>query len=394
MDFRINSTTQKKLDIIEEFLLLKIYPLEPLFLQHQWDEVFQHLNDLRKEVKTLGLWAPNLPKQLGGNFESLLDLALIGEVLGRSPLGHYVFGCHAPDAGNAELLHLFGSESQKKQYLQPLAEGKIRSCFAMTEPHTAGSNPTLLESQAELVNDEWVLNGRKWFTTAAEGSDFAIAMMVTDPDAQKHLRASMIIVPTDTPGYTRVRNISVMGNEGKDYFSHAEVVFDNCKVPKSNLLGERGKGFALAQERLGPGRIQHCMRWLGIARRVLDVSRDFMVQRKINSAQTLAQQPLMQAQIAQSLADLESARLLVLKTAWTIDQNGFKASKNLISLIKFNTAHVVNQIMDRSLQSLGALGMTDDTIVSFFFREERAARIYDGADEVHKLVAARQFLRC
>ncbi len=393
MNFKIKTSTQDKLNTINQFLNKEVYPLENYFLMHQWDKLFPALQQARLKVKALKLWAPHMPESLGGTFTSLIDLALIGETLGQSPLGHFIFGCQAPDAGNAELLHMFGSDEQKEKWLKPLIAGKIRSCFAMTEPHTAGSNPTLLDSTAKLNDGMWEINGHKWFTTAADGADFTIAMVVTDDQAQKHQRASMIIVPLDNPGYKMIRNISVMGAQGKGYFSHAEIKFEQCKVPQENLIGEVGSGFALAQERLGPGRIQHCMRWLGIGKRCIDISKEFLNQRKISSTQVLAQQPLMQAQISESLADLAAARLLVLQTAWSIEQNGFQASKNMVSLIKFHTANVVQRVVDRSLQSLGGLGMTDDTVISFFYREERAARIYDGADEVHKIVAAKQFLK-
>jgi len=393
MDFQIKKSTQKKLDVINEFLHHEVYPLEKHLLLHHWDLLFPALENARQKVQRLGLWAPHMPKETGGTFTSLIDLALIGEALGQSPLGHYIFGCQAPDAGNAELLHLFGSDQQKDKWLKPLVAGKIRSCFAMTEPHTAGSNPTLLDSTAELKNNTWHINGRKWFTTAADGADFTIAMVVTDDNAQKHQRASMIIVPLDSKGYNKMRNISVMGSEGKGYFSHSEIEFNDCQVPEENLVGGIGSGFALAQERLGPGRIQHCMRWLGIGERCINISKQYLNQRKISQSQVLAQQPLMQAHISESLAELAAARLLVLQTAWNIEKNGFQASKNMVSLIKFHTANVVQKVVDRSLQSLGALGMTDDTVVSFFYREERAARIYDGPDEVHKIVAAKQFLK-
>lgn len=393
MDFAIQQSTQDKLDTINEFLHEEVYPLEKLFLNHQWDELFPALEKCRKIVKKLGLWAPNMPTDTGGTFTNLMDLALIGEVLGQSPLGHFIFGCQAPDAGNAELLHLFGTDAQKQKWLKPLVAGDIRSCFAMTEPHTAGSNPTLLDSSAELKEGMWHINGRKWFTTAAEGAAFTIAMVVTDADAQKHQRASMVIIPTDTEGFEIIRNISVMGAKGKGYFSHAEIEFCECKVPEENILGRVGTGFSLAQERLGPGRIQHCMRWLGIGERCINISKQFLNKRKISSTQVLAQQPLMQAQIAESLAELAAARLMVLQTAWSIEKNGFQQSKSMVSLIKFHTANVVQRVVDRSLQSLGGLGMTDDTVISFFYREERAARIYDGADEVHKIVAAKQFLK-
>lgn len=393
MNFNISESIQKKLNLIQSFLDNEVYPLEPLFLNHKWNQLFPALEQCRTKVKSLKLWAPHMPASVGGTYTNLPELALIGEVLGQSPLGHFVFGCQAPDAGNAELLHLFGTEQQKEKWLKPLVAGKIRSCFAMTEPHTAGSNPTLLDSTAELKNNQWCINAHKWFTTAADGASFTIAMVVTNPDAQKHKRASMIIVGTDNPGYKLERNISVMGSEGHGYFSHAEVTFNQCQVPAENILGESGDGFALAQERLGPGRIQHCMRWLGIGKRAINLSKSYLMQRQITNTQVLAQQPLMQAQIAESLADLAAARLLVLQTAWNIDQNGFEKSKNMVSLIKFHTANVVQRVVDRALQSMGALGMTDDTVISFFYREERAARIYDGADEVHKIVAAKQFLK-
>jgi alkylation response protein AidB-like acyl-CoA dehydrogenase len=392
MNFNIEPNTQAKLDSLEEFLQFNLYPLEELFLNHQWDQLFPELENARNKVKKLNLWAPHMPEATGGTFTSLMNLALIGEVLGQSPLGHFVFGCQAPDAGNAELLHLFGTEEQKQNFLKPLVAGELRSCFAMTEPHTAGSNPTLLDAKAELKNGKWHINGRKWFTTAADGADFTIAMVVTDSEAHRHKKASMIIVPTDTKGYQIERNISVMGSQGKGYFSHSEITFNNCIVPQQNIIGKPGSGFALAQERLGPGRIQHCMRWLGIGKRVIAISKDYLNSRKITNTQVLAQQPLMQAAIAESLAELESARLLVLQTAWRIDNIGFEAAKDSVSLIKFHTANVVQKVIDRSLQSLGALGMTDDTVVSFFYREERAARIYDGADEVHKIVAAKRYL--
>jgi alkylation response protein AidB-like acyl-CoA dehydrogenase len=393
MDFQIKKSTQNKLDGINNFLHHEVYPLEKHLLLHHWDSLFPALEIARQKVQKLGLWAPHMPAETGGTFTNLTDLALIGEALGQSPLGHYIFGCQAPDAGNAELLHLFGSDQQKDKWLKPLVAGKIRSCFAMTEPHTAGSNPTLLDSTAELKNNTWHINARKWFTTAADGADFTIVMVVTDDEAQKHQRASMIIVPLDTKGYTMMRNISVMGSEGKGYFSHSEVNFNDCQVPEENLIGAVGSGFALAQERLGPGRIQHCMRWLGIGERCINISKQYLNQRKISQSQVLAQQPIMQANISESLAELAAARLLVLQTAWNIEKNGFQASKNMVSLIKFHTANVVQKVIDRSLQSLGALGMTDDTVVSFFYREERAARIYDGPDEVHKIVAAKQFLK-
>ncbi|MGV6852825.1 MAG: acyl-CoA dehydrogenase family protein [bacterium] len=393
MDFKHTPEITDKLDKATTILKEEIIPLEPLLLQSNWEKLYSELAKVRDKVKTTGLWAPNLPTSIGGNFTSLMDLALFSEILGQSPLGHFSFGCQAPDAGNAELLHLHGTEQQKEKWLKPLAQGNIRSCFAMTEPHTAGSNPTLLDSSAELDGDEWVINGQKWFTTSADGAQFTIVMVITDPDADKYSRASMILVPLDNPRYRLIRNIAVMGHNGSGYFTHGEVEFNNCRVPACNLIGERGKGFALAQQRLGPGRIQHCMRWLGIGKRALDEMCQYTKNRKITAQQSLADQPLMQAMIAESAAELAAARALVVETAWTVENMGFKAGREKISLIKFHTANVLQRVVDRALQSHGALGMTDDTILAHFYREERAARIYDGPDEVHKISVAKRILR-
>ena len=393
MDYSISPALQQRLDQTQKFLETEIIPNEKYLLSGQWDRVDEFLSQARLKVKSLGLWAPHLHKSIGGSFTSLVDLALITEVLGQSPLGHVTFGCQAPDAGNAELLHLHGTKQQVDDWLLPLAAGEIRSCFAMTEPHTAGSNPTLLDSTAELDGDEWVINGRKWFTTSADGADFTVAMVNTDIEADKYSRASMILVPLDNPGYRLVRNIPVMGHTGRGYFSHGEVEFTNCRVPVTNIIGKRGEGFSLAQQRLGPGRIQHCMRWLGIGKRAFSEMCRYVKTRKISATQTLADQQLMQAMIADSAADLASARALVLQTAWTVENQGFKAARENISLIKFYTANVLQRVVDRALQSHGGLGVTDDTILSHFYREERAARIYDGPDEVHKLSVARKILK-
>ncbi|MCF6299898.1 MAG: acyl-CoA dehydrogenase family protein [Proteobacteria bacterium] len=392
MDFSIDENLQNQLDQSQDFVREKIFPLETLLLNQQWQELYPALEQLRLEVKNRGWWSPHLTPSLGGHFKSLVNLGLISEVIGQSPLGHYVFGSQAPDAGNAELLHLYADETIKQNYLLPLVAGKIRSCFAMTEPHTAGSNPTLLESTATIENNHWLINGTKWFTTSADQSEFTIIMAITDPDAHRHKKASMIIVPMNTPGLRIIRNIPVMGHAGSGYFSHAEIEFKNCKVPFDNILGERGTGFKMAQQRLGPGRIHHCMRWMGIARRSLDLMCSYVKQRKINSTETLADQQIIKTNIAESTAQLYAARALILETAWMIDNLGFDKAKQRVSMIKYHAANVLQGIVDKSLQAHGALGMTDDIILAFFYREERAARIYDGPDEVHKLSVAKQIL--
>jgi alkylation response protein AidB-like acyl-CoA dehydrogenase len=321
------------------------------------------------------------------------DHALVSEVLGRSPLGHYVFGCQAPDAGNMEILLEYGTDEQQNRWLEPLARGEIRSCFSMTEPDRAGSNPTWLDTTAVPDGDEYVINGRKWFTTSADGASFAIVMAVTNPDAPAHARASQILVPTDTPGFIHTRRIPVMGHEGSDYFSHSEIEYRNCRVPKSNLLGQQGAGFAIAQQRLGPGRIHHCMRWIGICERAFELMCQRAATREVAPGEPLGTRQIVQQWIAESRAEIDAARMSVQHAAWKIDTEGAKAARTEVSCIKFYVAGVLDRVLDRAVQAHGALGVTDDTPLASFFRHERAARIYDGPDEVHKSTVARRILK-
>ncbi|HHY54565.1 MAG TPA: acyl-CoA dehydrogenase [Chloroflexi bacterium] len=382
------------LDAITTFIQTRLYPLEPILLQRGFDAVAPQLDALRQEVKAMGLWAPHLPPDFGGMGLTLVDFARVSEALGRSPLGHYTFNCAAPDIGNMELLHAHGTAEQQERWLRPLAAGEIRSCFAMTEPEHAGSNPVWMSTTARREGDEYVIDGHKWFTTAAEGAAFTIVMAVTNPDAPKpHQRASQIIVPLDTPGFMIVRNISLMGERGSGWLSHAEVRFEGCRVPVRNRLGEEGAGFALAQERLGPGRIHHCMRWIGICERAFDLMCRYAVSRELAPGRPIAGQQVIQHWIAESRAEIDAARFLVLDAAAKIDRAGAAAARIEISTIKFFVANVLQRVLDRAIQVHGGLGVTDDTVLAFWWRHERAARIYDGADEVHKDVVARHVLR-
>jgi alkylation response protein AidB-like acyl-CoA dehydrogenase len=394
MDFLISDKIKTIVGMINEFVEKELIPLEPEFLVKDFKDLLPVLREKQDIVKKMELWAPNFPTECGGMGLSLLEHGLVSEALGRSPLGHYVFWCQAPDAGNVEILNEYGTKEQKLRYLNPLVEGKIRSCFAMTEVDMPGSNPVMLESTAVKDGDDYIINGHKWYTTAADGADFAIAMVVTNPEASTYLQASMIIVPCDTKGFNRIRNIPVMGHEGSDYFSHAEILFESCRVPQKNLLGQEGHGFVIAQDRLGPGRIHHCMRWLGICRRSLDLMCKRANERVISpSGKTLATRQTIQNWVAESATELQAARLLTLNSAWQIDTMGAKKARDSISMIKFVVANTMNKIVDRALQVHGGLGMTDDTILAFFYRHERAARIYDGADEVHKSSLAKRILR-
>ena len=393
MDFSIPETVQTLAKTIETFIREELIPLEKDFLTGKTTELMSELADKRLRVQELGLWLPHLPKEYGGMGLSLMEFAHVSEKLGLSPLGHYVFNCQAPDVGNMELLLHFGTEEQKKKYLIPLAKGEIRSCFAMTEPEFAGSNPTQMGTTADKKGDDYVINGHKWFASAADGAEFAIVMALTDVDAEsRYMRASQIIVPTDTKGYEFVRNIPVMGHAGEGYFSHGELRFTNCRVPQSNRIGGEGSGFALAQERLGPGRIHHCMRWIGVCERALELMCQHAATREVAPDRPLATRHVIQSWIAESRAEINAARLLVLHAAWKIDQDGSYAARNEISLIKFYVAGVLQEVLDRAIQVHGGLGMTDYTPLSFWYRHERAARIYDGPDEVHKTVVARRLL--
>jgi len=394
MDFSISEKMQTVLALVNEFVDRELIPLEPEFVTHDFKEMLPVLAEKRRLVKQMELWAPNQPREYGGMGLDLVEHGLMSEALGRSPLGHFVFGCQAPDAGNMEILHLFGSDEQKEQYLRPLVAGDIRSCFAMTEIDMPGSNPVMLETTAVEDGGDYVINGRKWYTTGADGSAFAIVMAITHPDAPPYLRASMIIVPTATPGYELVRNIPVMGHAGSDYFSHGEVSFQNCRAPKKNLLGGAGFGFAIAQERLGPGRIHHCMRWLGICSRAFDLLCKRANERVISpDGRTLASRQIIQTWIAESAAEIQAARLMTLHAAWKIEKVGAKEARDEIGLIKFTVANTMQHVVDRALQVHGGLGMTDDTILAFLYRHERAARIYDGADEVHKVSFGKRMAR-
>ena len=323
----------------------------------------------------------------------LEEFAVLSEELGRSPLGHYCVNAQAPDIGNMELLELAGTDAQKEKWLRPLRAGEIRSCFSMTEPERPGSNPTWMETRAVLERGQWVIDGHKWFTSGADGAAFAVVMAVTEPEAPPHLRASMILVPCDTAGFELVRNISVMGHAGEGWPTHSEIRYTRCRVPEENLIGGRGAGFSLAQERLGPGRIHHCMRWIGICERAFEMMCRHSAEREIAPGKPLATRQTVQQWIAESRASIDAARLMVLHAAWKMERQGQREARVEISTIKFLVAGVLQEVLDRALQAHGALGMTDDTPLAFWYRHERAARIYDGPDEVHKQVVARQVLR-
>jgi len=374
---------------VRAFMEEHVYPNEQALVRED-DAADALVRELRLAAKDAGLWAPHLPPEAGGSGSGFIEYAYLNEEIGRSTYAQLIFGCQAPDAGNAEILHMFGTDEQKKRWLEPLVAGATRSFFGMTEPEVSGSDPTGLQGRAVLDGDEWVINAHKWFSSGADGAGFGIVMVVTDPDAAPHKRASMIVVPTDAPGYEMVRRIPVMGHEGRGWGTHCETRFTDVRVPQENVLGGAGNGFLLAQKRLGPGRIHHVMRWLGQMQRAFDLMCSYSLERK-TFGDRLADKQTIQNWIAESAAEIQACRLMTMQAAQRIDEGD--EARVEISLIKFYAARVLGEVIDRALQVHGGLGMTEDTPLASMWRAARAGRIYDGPDEVHKMVVARRILR-
>ena len=394
MEFSLSERVLAILEMVRPFVVKEIVPLERDFQHRSFGEMVPELAKVRDKVRQLGLFAPHIPEEMGGAGLSLTEFAHLSEELGRTPLGHYCFNCQAPDISNMDILADHGTDAQKERFLMPLIRGEIRSCFAMTEPEFAGSNPVRMGTTAKRDGDEWVLRGHKWFASSVDGADFCVVMAQTDPEAESpYARASMFLVPTDTEGFEHIQNISVMGHRGSDYASHAELMLHGARVPAENILGGEGMGFVIAQDRLGPGRIHHCMRWIGVCERAFDLMCTRAATRELSPGTPLGSRQIVQQWIADSRAEINASRLMVLHAAWKIDQEGTYAAREEISLIKFWVANVLQRVLDRAIQTHGALGMTDDLPLAYWYAHERAARIYDGPDEVHKTVVARRILK-
>jgi acyl-CoA dehydrogenase len=348
------------------------------------------MKKLRAEAKSLGLWNLFLPDPEWGPGVSNHDYSVLCEHTGRSQIASRVFNCQAPDTGNIEILAEFGTAEQKEQWLKPLLEGEIRSCFSMTEPDVSGADPTGLRTQAVRDGDDWVINGHKWFTSGAIGAKFAIAMVVTNPHGAPHERASMIIVPTNAPGFNIVRPVSVMGHAGGG--GHCEIQYHNCRVPAQNILGPLNGGFMIAQARLGPGRIHHCMRAIGSAERAFEIMCRHANEREVGGVK-LAEKQIVQDWIAMSRMEIDQARLLTQYAAWKMDSVGKSKARTELSMVKVVVPNMMMTVLDRAIQCLGALGVSDDTPVASMWRHGRALRIADGPDEVHKMVIARRELK-
>ncbi len=395
MDFTLSPRLEELKARVAEFMNQYVYPAE-LEVSSQSDQIRPGvpyppaLLPLRRNARAERLWNLFLPDEHYGAGLKNWEYGVLCELMGRSLIAPAVFNCSAPDTGNIEILTEFGTEEQKKRWLEPLLAGDIRSCFSMTEPEVAGSDPTLIQTRAVRAGDHWVINGHKWFTSGAIGASVAIVMTVTDPDAAPHLRASMILVPIDNPGFNLVRAVPVMGHTGGG--GHCEIRYEDCRVPAANVLGPVGGGFMIAQARLGPGRIHHCMRAIGAAERALE-----MMCRRANHRMAfgtrLGEKQFVQEMIASSRMEIDQARLLTLYAAWKMDTVGKKEARQEIAMIKVVAANVCMQVLDRAIQVHGALGVSDDTPLARMWRDLRMLRLADGPDEVHKQAIARRELK-
>lgn len=395
-DFSTEPDFEAQLTWVRELVENEILPLETLDLDTR--ALKKMIRPLQEQVKERGLFAAHLPPELGGQGFGQVKLGLINEILGMSAIAPLVFGNNAPDSGNAELLALGieanGSEFQRAMYLEPLLRGELSSGFSMTEPD-AGADPTRIRATAVRDGDDWVINGHKWYTTNGSVADFLIVMVRTAPDLPARQAMSMLLVPKDTPGVRVVRDIATMEDpivHPGSYGNHAEIIYENVRVPLDHLIGHEGMGFALAQSRLGPGRIHHCMRWLGQSQRAFAMMCERAVSREV-FGESLASKQTVQNWIADSAAEMSAARLMTLHAAWVIDQKGQKAARTEISMIKYFGAQVLYNVIDRAIQVHGGLGFSSDLPLEKMYRAARAARIYDGPDEVHRMTVARQILR-
>ena len=395
MDFSLTPKVEDIRNRLIAFMDEYVYPNEKVAAEQVHASGDEHLEppivkELKKKAKAQKLWNLFLPDDEYGAGLKNWEYGTLCEIMGRSYIAPRVFNCAAPDTGNMEILAEFGTPAQKQRWLEPMLAGEMRSCFSMTEPETAGSDPTLLQTRAVRDGDHYVINGHKWFTSGAYGASFAIAMVVTDPDAPRHRRASMIIVPTDTPGFNLIRAVSVMGHTGGG--GHCEIRYEDCRVPATNMLGVEGGGFAIAQARLGPGRIHHCMRCIGAAERALE-----LMCKRANTRYThgslLAEKSVIQNWIAESRMEIEQARLLTLYAAWKMDTVGKKEARQEIAMIKVVAANMMMIVLDRAIQTFGAMGVSDDTPIARMWRDGRSMRLADGPDEVHKMTIARRELR-
>jgi acyl-CoA dehydrogenase len=388
MDFQIPASLHDLRQRIRRFLDDVVIPLEPLESDEEGLPP-ERVAELHVAARAAGLWAPQLPRAYGGLGLETMALCLVFEEAGRSPLGPLALHCAAPDEGNMHLLLRAATPAQRDKYLEPLARGAVRSCFAMTEPAPgAGSDPTMMQTRAERRGDCWVINGHKWFTSGARGAAFAVVAAVTDPLVPAKHGVTLFLVDAVTPGYEVVRTIPTMTSGGQG--GHCEVKLTDCVVSAQQVLGGVGAGFKLMQVRLGPARLTHCMRWLGAAARAVEMATGYTLKRQA-FGKTLAEHQAMQWLLADSAIEIHASRLMVLQAAWKLEQGD--EARQETSMCKVFVAEAVGRVFDRAIQVCGALGVSRDLILERFYRDARAFRIYDGPSEVHRMVVARQLLK-
>lgn len=389
MDFSIPDPIQDLTRRVRQFVDTEVIPLEAYLNQHEDGLTPELLASVRAKAKQAGLWTPQLPTELGGLGLTLQEIVPVFEAAGRSLIGPLALNCSAPDEGNMHLLHLFANREQTERYLRPLANGEIRSAFAMTEPAPgAGSDPTMLKTCAVRDGDHWIINGHKWFTSGADGAAFLIIMAVTDPDVPTHKGSTLFLAPIETPGIDIIRRVPIMG--ANDLGGHCEIEFHDLRLPDSAILGEAGQGFALTQKRLGPARLTHCMRWTGIAQRALEIATQYASEREAFGGPLTSHQAI-QWMLADSATELHAGRLMIQHTAWLLAQGNDARQES--SMCKVFVAESVNRVLDRAIQICGAKGISRDLPLSTWFEAARSFRIYDGASEVHRMVIARQVIK-
>jgi acyl-CoA dehydrogenase len=398
MDFALSPTAQDLQARLLDFMDSHVYPAEQVYRTQMLESADPHFHPpiievLKTEARSRGLWNLFLPeKTQWTDGLSNVDYAALAEIMGRSWLASEACNCAAPDTGNMEILARFGTPEQQEQWLHPLLEGEIRSCFAMTEPAVASSDATNIECSIVRDGDDYVINGRKWWISGAASHRCKIAILMgkTNPEGPRHLQQSMVLVPMDTPGLTNVRALPVFGYQDRE--GHCELLFEDVRVPITNLLGEEGGGFAIAQARLGPGRIHHCMRCIGMAERALELMCR-RVTTRVAFGKTLAEQGVIQEWIADSRIEIEQVRLLTMKAAWLMDTVGNKGARTEISAIKVIAPNMALRVVDRAIQAHGGAGVSDDFPLASMYAGLRTLRLADGPDEVHRMQLARRELR-
>ncbi|WP_172372404.1 acyl-CoA dehydrogenase [Sporosarcina jiandibaonis] len=399
MNFSYSEKTNELIEKLTAFMNEFVYPNEKIYeeqlaaQENRWAEIPPIIEQLKTKAKEEGLWNLFLPdSELGAGLTNL-EYAPLCEIMGRSPIGPEIFNCNAPDTGNMEVLVRYGTEEQKKQWLEPLLKGEIRSCFAMTEPEVASSDATNIQASIVRDGDEYIINGRKWWTSGAGDPRCKISIFMgkNDPNAARHEQQSMILVPLDTPGVKIERMLTVFGYDHAPH-GHAEITFENVRVPVENIIWGEGKGFAIAQGRLGPGRIHHCMRLIGAAERALE-QMCIRVQERTPFGKVLADQGVVREWIAESRIDIEQARLLTLKAAYMMDTVGNKKAKSEIAMIKVVAPSMALRVIDRAIQAFGGAGVSQDYTLAAQWASSRTLRLADGPDEVHRNQIARLELR-